>query len=245
MYDGYRRNRSTGAFIIVDRIDNATVAAGMILDRATSDQRHDHWDHEPQSETLHSEASAVSPEQRAARFGQKPVTILLTGLTGAGKSTTAYALERRLFDAGRAVAVLDGQNMRLGISRDLGFTAEDRSENLRRSAEVARLINDAGLICIAAFVAPQEDVRRKAGEVIGVDSFLVVHLTAPLEVCRKRDADGHYAKADSGEIANFPGVSAPYDAPRQPDLILHTDQSSTEQCVEKIYSLLKERSIIS
>ena len=169
--DGYRRNRGTGSFIVIDRISNVTVGAGMILDRRTDSQRRDHWDDEPAAETLQSQLSNVSADERAARFGQQPATILLTGLTGAGKSTLAYALERRLFDLGRASAVLDGQNMRLGISRDLGFTSEERSENLRRSAEVARLINQAGLICISAFVAPSEEVRQKAAEVVGADRF--------------------------------------------------------------------------
>ena len=136
---------ATGAFILIDRLTNSTVGAGMILDRSTGDGRHDHWDDEPAAP-----APARRAEQRhaatsaQARFGQKPVTMLLTGLTGAGKTTIAYALERRLFDEGRAVVVLDGQNMRRGISRDLGFTADDRCENLRRSAEVAKLMNDAG-----------------------------------------------------------------------------------------------------
>ncbi|MCA9267749.1 MAG: adenylyl-sulfate kinase, partial [Planctomycetales bacterium] len=204
-YDAYRRNRSTGAFIVIDRVTNATVGAGMLLDRVTGETRQDHWEDEPASESLHQQLSNVSLEERCARFGQQPITILLTGLAGAGKSTTAYALERRLFAAGRAVTVLDGQNMRLGISRDLGFTAEERSENLRRSAEAAKLLNDAGLICICAFVAPSEAARRKAAGVVGEERFLVVHLNAPVEVCRARDKEGLYGAADAGDIANFPG----------------------------------------
>jgi len=244
-FDAYRRNRSMGAFIVVDRISNATLAAGMIVDRTTGDQRNDHWDDEPGAESLNTELSAVTDTERAARFGQVPATILLTGLTGAGKTTIAYALERRLFDMGRAATVLDGQNMRRGIGRDLGFSAEDRSENLRRSAEVAKLINDAGLICIGAVVAPSEQVRLRAAQVVGDERFFVIHLTAPVEVCRARDDDGQYAKADSGEIAGFPGVSATYEEPPAPDLKLATHELSVTACVDAIVKMLEERGIAS
>jgi len=239
--DGYKRNRATGAFVIIDRLTNVTVGAGMILDRTTSEQRRDHWDDEPMTAHLVSRRSNVTLKERAARFGQKPLTVLLTGLTGAGKTTIAYALERRLFDAGRASVVLDGQNMRRGISRDLGFTVDDRSENLRRSAEVAKLMNDAGLVCIGAFVAPEENVRQKAADVVGRDRFLVVHLSAPVEVCRQRDTDGHYAKADAGEMVEFPGVSAPYEEPTAPDLVLPTHELPVEDCVDRIWQLLEAR----
>lgn len=244
-FDGYRRNRTTGAFIVVDRISNATLAAGMIVDRATGDERRDHWDDEPASQQLHSESSKVTADERQARFGQTPATILLTGLTGSGKTAIAYALERRLFEMGRAAVVLDGQNMRQGISRDLGFTAEERSENLRRSAEVARLMNEAGLICIASFVAPQEEVRRRAAEVVGTERFFVVHLSAPVEVCRERDVDGQYGRADSGEIANFPGVSSTYEVPAEPDLVLPTHELSINDCVDALLALLAERGVAS
>lgn len=241
-FDAYRRNRGTGAFIIIDRLSNATLGSGMILDRAAEGRR-DHWD-DAADAGLHGEKSNVSEGERSARFGQKPATILLTGLTGAGKTTIAFALERRLFDLGRAVVVLDGQNMRRGISKDLGFSADERSENLRRSAEVARLFNGAGIICLAAFVAPDEAIRQKAAHVVGRERFLVVHLSAPLEVCRQRDVDGHYAQADKGEIALFPGVSAPYDPPTAPDLVLPTHELPVEACVERILSLLEERGIL-
>ncbi len=242
-FDDYRRNRSTGAFIVIDRITNATVGAGMIMDRRTAEESGDHWE-AAQSPSLHTTASPVSETERESRFGQRAATLLLTGLTGSGKTTIAFALERFLFDHGHAVTVLDGQNLRGGISRDLGFTAEDRSENIRRGAEVAKLINDSGLICVCAFVAPEEEVRQRAKKVIGEDRFFVIHLDAPEDVRRSRDAHGLYRRADEGEIANFPGVSAPYQPPPEPDLHLRTDQLNVNQCVAKIVELLKRQGII-
>ncbi|MBM4011543.1 MAG: sulfate adenylyltransferase subunit CysN [Planctomycetes bacterium] len=240
-YDAYRKNRSTGAFIMIDRLTNATVGAGMILDREAEEEARDDWGG---SETAADGHSDVTAAERQARFGQKPATVLLTGLPGAGKSTIARAVERRLFDSGRAVVVLDGTAMRQGISRDLGFSARERSENLRRSVEVAHLFNDAGVICLAAFVAPDEEVRRKAAERIGRGRFLVVHLAAPVEICRTRDSDGHYAQADAGEIANFPGVSAPYEPPVNPDLVLPTHEWPAAKCVDAVIELLESRGMV-
>lgn len=241
-YDPYTTNHGTGSFVVIDYMTNRTVAAGMIIDRG-SQFAGAHWDQEA-AETLDVVKGNVSVEERAARFGQKPVTVLLTGLAGAGKTTIAYGLERRLFDEGRACTVLDGQNLRSGISRDLGFSAEERSENLRRGAEIARLVNDSGLLCICSFVAPNEKIRKKAAEVIGADRFLVVHLSAPIEVCRKRDDSGLYEKADAGEIDNFPGVSYKYEPPHAPDLVLPTHEVDIAHCIDQILSLMKNRGII-
>jgi len=242
-YDGYRNNPGTGAFIIIDRITNVTVGAGMILQR-TAGEEVDHWD-DLTNENLQTEVSNVTTEQREARFGQKPATILITGLAGAGKSPLAYALERRLFDQGRTACVLDGQNMRQGISRDLDFTADDRSENLRRSSEVARLMNNAGLICVASFVAPSEEVRQKAADLVGRDRFFVVHLNTPIDVCRQGDQAEMYAKADSGEIANFPGVTANYDVPASADLTLGAHELEVNECVDQIMTLLAKKGIVA
>jgi bifunctional enzyme CysN/CysC len=241
-FDSYRNNHGTGSFIVIDRMTNVTVGAGMILQRSAAATT-DLWETEA-DERLQVERSNVTLAERAGRFSQTPVTLLFTGLAGAGKSTTAYALERRLFDMGHAVTVLDGQNMRRGISRDLSFTADDRSENLRRTAEVAKLMNDAGLICLAAFLAPQEEVRQKAAEVVGRQKFLVIHLDAPVEVCRSRDQEGLYAAADSGEIANFPGVSAQYEVPSSPDLVLNTAELDVDECVERVIALLKSKQVV-
>ena len=169
---------------------------------------------------------------------------MLTGLTGAGKTTIALALERKLFDMGRAVVVLDGRNMRQGISKDLGFSPRERSENLRRSVEVAKLFNDAGVLCIGAFVAPDEDVRQKAAERVGPERFLVAYLSAPIDVCCGRAIEDQYALADSGELPNFPGVSATYDPPSAPDLVLPTHQWSVGRCVDALVNLLEQRGFI-
>ena len=176
----------------------------MILEAGGGRGAGDGWSSEP-AELLKPRESLVEPAERERRFGQVPMTLLLVGLTGSGKSRIAYALERRLWDEGRAVTVLYGQNMRQGLNRDLGFTADDRSENLRRSAEVAKLLNDAGLTTIAAFVAPHEAVREKAKQLIGRDRVLEVYCTAPMEVLRARDQSGAYRLADEGRIAQMPG----------------------------------------
>ena len=244
-YDAYRRNRSTGAFIIIDRISNATVAAGMILDRGPGGDKKSVWDDEvADGGEAGSSVSAVSAEDRSARFGQKPATVLMTGLTGSGKTSIALAVERKLFDAGRAVAVVDGENVRKGLSRDLGFSAEDRSENLRRSGHLAHALNDAGLICIASLVAPAEDVRQKVAQLIGSQRFLVVHVATPLEVCRQRDTKGQYAKADAGEMPNFPGVTAPYEPPANPDLVVDASESSPAECADQVIELLRAKEFI-
>lgn len=240
--DDYRRNKGTGAFIIVDRVSNITVGAGMILDRKTAEQS-DHWEDEAR-EGLEARTSPVTPEEREARYGQKPMTVLLTGLPAAGKTPIANAVERMLFDRGRAVAVIDGQNMRRGLSRDLGFSVDDRSENVRRAAEVAKTLNNAGLITVAAFVAPHEAVRQKAAEVVGRERFVVAHVAAPVEWCREHDDQGVYAKADSGEITGFPGVSADYETPAEPDLVLNTHELSIDECALKVVELLESKGAI-
>jgi bifunctional enzyme CysN/CysC len=220
----------------------------MILDRADhggGSGAGDHWNQAPAGkQVLKGRHSLVSAEDRERRFGQRGATVLLTGLHGSGKSAIAYALEKRLFDDGRAVTVLYGQNMRQGLCRDLGFSADDRSENLRRSAEVAKIISDAGMIAVCAFVAPHEAVREKAKDVVGRDRFVEIYCNAPIEVCRQRDKTGMYAKADRGEIAQFPGVSAAFEEPRSPDLVLQTDTMSVDESVERIVKLLRDRGIV-
>lgn len=244
-FDPYRRNRGTGAFIIIDRMSNTTVGAGMISDRDSAKQTSAAWEiTDEQSETGQRSVSDVTEAERTARFGQKAATVLFTGLTGTGKSTIARAVERALFDDGRAVAVLDGELMRRGVNVDLGYTVEDRSENLRRSAHVAKLMNDNGLICLGAFVAPSQLVRERVADVIGKDRFITVHCTASESVCRQRDTKGHYAAAEAGKLPNFPGVSAVYEPPEEPDLVLDTGDLSVDECVSAVLELLKANKII-
>lgn len=244
-FDAYRRNRSTGAFIVIDRITNATVAAGMILDKSGDGELKSVWDDEEKSVGGDADSvSEVNSEERAARFGQQPATVLLTGLTGSGKTAIGQALERKLFDSGRAVSMIDGERVRKGLSRELGFSANDRSENLRRSAHLAHSLNEAGLICVACFVAPSEDVRQKVAGLIGADRLIVVHVATPVGVCRERDTKGQYAKADAGEMPNFPGVTADYDVPPNPDVSIDASTQSIDACVEEIIAALQKKSII-
>jgi len=238
LFDAYERNRTTGAFILVDRVTNATVAAGMILPQDSA------WDAKP-DEHLQRHLSQITVEERTDRYGQRPCTVLLTGITGAGKSSTAVALERRLFDAGRTTLRIDGEDLRLGMSRDLGFSAQERSENLRRMAEVARLANESGIIVIAAFSAPKAEVRERARELIGPERFLEIHLDAPVEVARQRDPEGLYDAAERGEIPQFPGVSATYDVPESPDLTLDTANVGQAENLERIIDLLTERGFLT
>ena len=242
-FDAYKRNRSTGAFIIIDRLTNATVGAGMITDRDTARPKAA-WESTEQDSAKTESMTEVNPQERSARFGQSSATVLFTGLTGTGKSTIARAVERALFDQGRAVMVLDGEKMRNGVNQDLGFSVEDRSENLRRSAHIARIMNDAGLICLAAFVAPSESIRARVAELVGKDKFLVVHLTADEQVRIARDSKGHYAKAQAGVLPNFPGVSALYEAPEKADLVVDSGKHSLESCVEQVLELLTHRGVL-
>ena len=237
--DGYRRNRSTGAFIIIDRITNVTVGAGMIMDRKTSEATGDHWDAEPSSASLTREISNVTSEEREARYGQKPVTVLFTGNPGAGKTTTAYGVERKLFDMGRSATVLDGQNMRMGLSRDLQFSRDDRSENVRRAAEVARLMNRSGLICLMSLIAPNEEVRQRAAKVIGEEQFIVVHLNASDEVCASRNESAKKLTEEDGQES-----AVTYQVPANPDLVLDTEKVPAHECIEKVIELLESRDLV-
>ena len=180
----------------------------------------------------------VAGEERAHLLRQRPATLWLTGLSSAGKSTIACALERRLLDCGHAAYVLDGDNVRHGLNRDLGFSPRDRAENIRRIAEVARLLNDAGLIVITAFISPYREDREMARSVVGSTDFLEVHVNTPLQVCEERDPKGFYKLARAGEIPGFTGVSAPYESPLDPVCSIDTAQYSVDECVDQLLGLL-------
>ncbi len=242
-FDTYRRNRTTGSFIVIDRANHNTVAAGMIVGREPSDQVVDEQRRTTtaRSELLSGQESRIEPDERSRRLGHESATIWLTGLTGSGKTSIAYALERRLFDEGVLSQVLDGENARLSFSMDLGFSADDRAENNRRAAEVARLFNEAGLVTICAFLSPFEEERRRAREIVGSDRFFEVYLSAPLAVCRERASEGLYERAETGEIRNFPGISSPYEVPIHPELDLPSHELDIDECVDRIVALLHQR----
>ncbi len=246
-YDAYRRNRTTGAFIIIDRLSNITVGAGMITSReADRKQTLAPWEiEESSSESSESAVRTITADERRARMGQAAVTLLFTGMSGSGKSTIARGVERALFDSGRMSVVLDGEDLRRGLSRDLGYTSEDRSENLRRCAHVARLLNENGFICLASLIAPSAAVRDKAAELVGRERFLVIHVDAPVEVCQQRDPRGHYQSAEQGQMPRLPGAGTTYEAPTSPDLLLNTEQMSIDECVEKVVELLRSRKFVS
>lgn len=170
-------------------------------------------------------------EQRDRAIQVKPLTVWLTGLSGAGKSTVAYGLEAALDAIDHRAFVLDGDNVRHGLNKDLGFSRKDRLENIRRVAEVARLFNDAGLIAIVAFISPYEEDRKVAREIVGHERFFEVFVSATLECCEQRDPKGLYAKARAGLLPDFTGVSAPYDAPKCPELVLDTTRRTADECV--------------
>ena len=240
--DAYRDNRATGAFIVIDRVTNGTVGAGMIEPPGGA-LAEAHWEKRPRGE-LTPAAAAVTAREKAERLRQTPATVLFTGISMTGKTAIAQAVERRLFDAGQLATVLDGQTFRLGMSRDLGFSAADRSENVRRAAEAARMVNEAGLICLTAFVVPQEQVRELAREVIGGERFLEVFLTAPLEVLKSRDGRGLFAAAERGDLPNFPGVTSAFEPPAAPDLAIDTSVVAVEAAAEQVLALLRAKGFV-
>ncbi|MFW5790248.1 MAG: adenylyl-sulfate kinase [Bacillota bacterium] len=187
----------------------------------------------------------VSFKDRCKNLGQLGQVIWFTGLSGSGKSTLAVNLEKELINQGKAVYRLDGDNIRTGLNSDLGFSAEDRTENIRRIAEVARLFKDAGIITLASFISPYEKDRQEARKIIGSEYFTEVYVKAKLDTCIDRDPKGLYKKAKKGEIDNFTGISAPYEEPENPDMIIDTDMLSLEESVNKLIKIIKDNDDIN
>jgi bifunctional enzyme CysN/CysC len=177
----------------------------------------------------------ITRERRAEIMGQKPLTLWFTGLSGSGKSTLANEIEKKLVAVGKHTMTLDGDNVRMGLNKNLGFSEEDRIENIRRIAEVAKLMNDAGLIVITAFISPYISDRDKARDVIGLENFIEIYISTPIEECEKRDVKGLYKKARNGDISNFTGISAPYEAPLHPEITINTVGMTIEDTTSYIF----------
>ena len=226
-FDPYAENRDMGSFVIIDRFTNGTVGAGMIdfgLRRATN---------------VHWQALDVNSEARADQKGQKPCVLWFTGLSGSGKSTIANLVEKRLFALGRHTYMLDGDNVRHGLNRDLGFTDADRVENIRRVAEASKLFVDAGLITLVSFISPFRSERRLARELLKPGEFIEIFVDTPIEVCATRDPKGLYKRARAGEIKNFTGIDSPYERPENAELTLLTENVPADALAEQVVTFLK------
>lgn len=226
-FETYHQCHQLGSFILIDRLTNETMGAGMInfsLRRASN---------------IHWQSVNINKEARSSQKIQKPVCLWFTGLSGAGKSTIANLLEKRLFLAGKHTYLLDGDNVRHGLNRDLGFTEADRAENIRRVAEVARLLVDAGLIVLVSFISPFRAERESARLRFEPEEFKEIFIDAPLKECERRDPKGLYAKARRGQLINFTGIDSEYQTPISPDLRLETQVLSPEECVNRIVAIIE------
>lgn len=226
VYEEFNACRAMGSFILIDRISDMTSGCGVILHPLR------------RSENLTPQRTDITRILREEHMLQKAVTIWFTGLSGAGKSTLANELEKRLFKLGRYTMLLDGDNIRMGLNRNLGFEPEDRIENIRRIAETAKLLNDAGLIVITAFISPFESDRLSAREIIGNESFIEVYVSTSLEECERRDVKGLYKKAREGSIPNFTGITSPYEKPENPDVLIDTEKMGLEEAVDLLLQKL-------
>jgi bifunctional enzyme CysN/CysC len=228
-FDPYAENRDTGGYILVDRLSNSTVAAGLIHFALR------------RSQNIHVQHVDVTKAARNELNRQKSCVVWFTGLSGSGKSTIANLLEKKLYAMGHRTYLLDGDNVRHGLNKDLGFTDTDRVENIRRVAEVAKLMVDAGLIVLTAFISPFQAERQMARSLMAEDEFLEIHVDVPLAVAEGRDVKGLYKKARRGELKNFTGIDSRYEVPEVPDLRLATDTLAPDDAVERIIALLRQR----
>jgi bifunctional enzyme CysN/CysC len=230
--DPYTENRATGAFILIDRFTNATAGAGMItfgLRRATN---------------IHRQSVLVDKSARVQMNGHRPAILWFTGLSGSGKSTIANIVERELHGSGVHTYMLDGDNVRHGLNRDLGFTDADRVENIRRVGEVAKLFVDAGTVVLCSFISPFRAERQMVRELVGPEEFLEVFVDTPIEECMRRDPKGLYARAKEGKIKNFTGIDSPYEAPEKPEIVIDTRGASAEESARRIVEELRARRVI-
>lgn len=235
-FDSYRKNSATGSFILIDSVSNATVAAGTILSQgAVTTGSGISGEVIERNKNLTPIKASVSKAERQERSGHKSVTVWMTGLSGAGKSSVAQRLERMLFDRKVSVITLDGDNLRLGINKDLSFSQSDRGENIRRTAEAAKLLNQAAVVVICCLISPFEQDRSKAREIVGEDQFIEVYVNSSLEVCESRDPKGLYKKARSGHIKDFTGIGSPYEPPTNPAVNLDTTNLSIEEATNMLY----------
>lgn len=231
-FDLFSENEDLGSFILIDRVTNMTSACGVIKEELTNNDHviYQHTD--------------ITREVRAEQKNQKPFTFWFTGLSGSGKSTLANEVEKRLVVLGYHTMLLDGDNVRLGLNRDLSFDNAGRAENIRRVAEVSKLMNDAGLITITSFISPFEQERQKAKQIIG-DNYIEIYVSTPLDVCEQRDVKGLYEKARADEIRNFTGISSPYEIPMNPDIAINTSNGSIEEAtdylVKEIIALIQKK----
>ncbi len=244
VFDSYRRNRVTGSLIVIDEATNDTVAAGVILDTEVEEATGPKSERSP---NVRWQGTRLTRERRWESLGHGGATLWFTGLPGAGKSTVAAAVEERLLQAGQPAFLLDGDNLRHGLNGDLGFDEDARTENVRRTAHVARLLAESGTVALVSLVSPYAADRQAAAALHAADDldFLEIFVNAPLELCEQRDPKGLYARARSGELAGLTGVGAPYEAPAEPDLVLGSREETVEEEVERVMDLLVARGLLS